>query len=159
MKIHITHGFSEGKTELSAFDGALFKAGIANFNLIELSSIIPPRSSIKLGAIDWNNKGFGKKLYVVLSKKEETRPGKSAFAGIGWCQDNTGKGLFVEHSGSTEKEVKELINKSLTDMKKIRNEPFGDIQFEIKGITCKNNPVSVLVCAVYKIEGWINPFF
>ena len=35
-------GASEGYTPLNAFDGALIDAGIGNFNLVKVSSIIPP---------------------------------------------------------------------------------------------------------------------
>ncbi len=46
MRIDIVWGGSEGKTLLSAFDRALLNAGIHNFNLIPLSSVIPPQSVI-----------------------------------------------------------------------------------------------------------------
>ena len=47
MKIDIVWGRSEGKTLLSAFDKALVKAGIHNFNLIPLSSVIPQNSVVE----------------------------------------------------------------------------------------------------------------
>ncbi len=43
MKIHIGTSIGTGETELSAFDTALYNAGIANYNLLYLSSVIPPR--------------------------------------------------------------------------------------------------------------------
>ncbi len=46
MRIDIVWGESEGKTLLSAFDRALLNAGIHNFNLIPLNSVIPPQSVI-----------------------------------------------------------------------------------------------------------------
>jgi len=45
MRIDIVWGESEGKTLLSAFDRALLNAGIHNFNLISLNSVIPPNQS------------------------------------------------------------------------------------------------------------------
>ena len=44
MKIIVTSGTGEGPTSLAAFDAALLDAGVANYNLICLSSIIPPGS-------------------------------------------------------------------------------------------------------------------
>ncbi len=44
MKIKVTYGIGEGATKLAAFDRALFDAGIANYNLIKLSSVIPENS-------------------------------------------------------------------------------------------------------------------
>ena len=37
----VTSGTGEAATEPAAFDGALLDAGIANYNLIRLSSVIP----------------------------------------------------------------------------------------------------------------------
>ena len=41
-----------GRTLLAAFDDALLAAGVANFNLITLSSVIPPGSSIRVGVTE-----------------------------------------------------------------------------------------------------------
>jgi len=45
QKFKIVTGASEGKTSLSAFDGALLQAGIGNINLIRVTSILPPHAS------------------------------------------------------------------------------------------------------------------
>ena len=42
MKLYIAKAIGRGSTELAAFDAALVGAGVANFNLIRLSSVIPP---------------------------------------------------------------------------------------------------------------------
>jgi arginine decarboxylase len=39
--IHLSHGSSEGRTPLTAFDNALLDAGVHNLNLIRVSSIVP----------------------------------------------------------------------------------------------------------------------
>ena len=44
--ITITKGAGFGSYEKSAFDAALDDAGVANYNLIRLSSVIPPNSDI-----------------------------------------------------------------------------------------------------------------
>jgi len=154
MEIKITYGVGEASTKLAAFDKALFDAGIGNYNLIKLSSIIPKRAKIKLGKIKYNQKEYGYKLYVVLSKCIETKPKKEAWAGLGWVQDQIGRGLFVEIEGSSEEEVKNLINKSLKSMEEYRSEKYGKINHKIVGIKCKNKPVCALVCAIFKSEGW-----
>lgn len=41
-KFKIVAGAAEGKHRLTAFDHALLKAGIANINLVRISSILPP---------------------------------------------------------------------------------------------------------------------
>lgn len=141
---------------LSAFDAALWDAGIANYNLIKLSSIIPPGSKVQEKSIDNNGKeGFGNKLYVVLAQKRESEVGREAWAGIGWVQSKKdGRGLFVEHEGSQQAEVIRLIKETLGDMTKYRKENYGEIHYNVVGIRCENKPVCALVAAIYKDENW-----
>jgi arginine decarboxylase len=67
-KIIVTKGVGEGQTELAAFDGALVNAGIANYNLIYLSSVIPVGAKVLVRRYSGSEKEFGHKLYVVMSK-------------------------------------------------------------------------------------------
>jgi arginine decarboxylase len=156
MDIKVTYGTGEGLTELSAFDKALFDAGIGNYNLIKLSSVIPEHSKVFVQKVNWNQKEHGYKLYVVLSKCIETTSGKEAWAGLGWLQDKGGRGLFVEHRGSSEEEVKNLISGSLKSVQEYRSEKYGKINHKIVGIKCKDRPVCAVIVAVYKSEGWKN---
>lgn len=153
--IYITSGIGEGQTNLSAFDAALWDAGIANFNLIKLSSIIPPQSKILVENLKNNGKdGFGNKLYVVLACKRESERGREAWAGIGWVQTKDGRGLFVEHEGSQQAEVIRLIKDSLNDMVQYRKEVYGEVHFQVVGLRCEDKPVCAIVAAVYQDEGW-----
>lgn len=157
MKITVTWGTGIGSTKLSSFDKALWSAGIANLNLIPLSSVIPPDSNIKIGKLRSSNAetNFGKRVYVVLSCMSTTKIGRSAYAGIGWrLVNNTKKGLFVEHQGRSKTEVQKKIISSLTDMVKYRKEKYGKINYKIEGVECKGKPVTALVSAVYQIEPW-----
>lgn len=155
MEIKITYGIGEASTELSAFDKALFDAGVGNYNIIKLSSVIPEGAEIKIEKIDWNQREHGYKLYAVLSQCIETRKGGTAWAGVGWIQeDKTGKGLFVEHHSSSQEQLKNLIDSSLKNMQAYRPEKYGEINKKIAGIECKGKPVCALVCAVFKTEDW-----
>lgn len=155
MEIHITSGTGQGQTQLAAFDSALLHAGIANFNLVTLSSVIPPNSEIIVKHPHINlPEHFGKKLFVVLSEKRESEKGREAWAGVGWVQADDGRGLFVEQHGSQQAEVMRLIKETLVDMKKNRDEKFGEIHYQVVGERCEDQPVCALVAAVYEIEGW-----
>lgn len=154
--IQITKGTGTGNTKLAAFDAALFDAGIANYNLIRLSSIIPPGSELRMERPALPTNEFGHKLYVVYASEIETEIGKEAWGGIGWVlyKDGSGRGLFVEHEGHSEQEVANLIHESLTAMMKYRDGEFSEIESSIVGITCTEKPVCALVAAVYESEGW-----
>jgi len=161
MQIHLTTSTGTGPTALSAFDAALNNAGIANYNLLVLSSVIPPQSNlvthesgIPAGTIagDW-----GDRLYVVMADNRTDVIGTEVWAGIGWVQDaSTGKGLFVEHEGSSEAEVRQDIDASLRTLMKTRNVDFGEIHMVVSGATCIDEPVCAMAVAAYQTSDWQN---
>lgn len=156
MKIHITKAKADGLTSLAAFDSCLLEMGIGNQNLIYLSSIIPPGSEIVLEKAQFDDSHFGNKLYCVMAQKRVTIRNRQAWAGIGWVQDkNTGKGLFVEHTGHSEDEIQQDIHNTLTNMIRSRSDvEWSEINMVIEGIQCGDKPVCAMVAAVYKSESW-----
>jgi len=156
MKISITWGVGEGETRIAAFDNALCNAGIANYNLIKLSSVIPENSDVVIEKVDRNEIEHGHKLYVVLAECFETKPGKKAVAGLGWVTANhiKGKGIFVEHFGNERKEVADYIEKTIRSMTSYRPEEHGKIRIRFAEKECTGDVACALVVAVYKSEGW-----
>lgn len=160
MKIHIGTGVGSGPTSLAAFDSALNDVGIANYNLLRLSSVIPPASEIKVhdGPIALSMPGdWGDRLYVVMAEIRVDSPNEEAWAGIGWVQDEvTGKGLFVEHEGNSEAKVRNDIRQSLEALMATRNINFGEIKMHVVGKTCVHQPVCAMVVATYQASDWDN---
>lgn len=160
MKIIIQKSIGTGSTELSAFDNALYKSGTANYNLLPLSSVIPPNSEIIVGedASKYTVPGnWGDRLYVVMAEQSTSVRGQEAWAGIGWVQDpESGKGLFVEHEGYSESVVREDITNSLTTLMETRGIDFGPINMEVIGGTCEDEPICALVIASYQVSDWKN---
>ncbi len=157
MVIHIAAGTGTGPTKMAAFDAALLKAGIANHNLIRLSSIVPPASEIAVhdGPITEKLGEWGDRLYIVMADMRVASPNVEAWAGIGWTQDKeTGKGLFVEHEGANEETVKRDIQQSLEALMRNRKVDFGPISMKVVGKTCLHEPVCALVIAAFKAEDW-----
>ncbi len=157
MNIHVASGAGSGPTKLAAFDAALNAAGVANYNLIRLSSIVPPGSKIiNTGKTVGKDLGkWGDRLYVVMADTRVDSPNGEAWAGIGWTQDKkTGKGLFVEHEGANEKTVRRDIKASLDALMKTRDTDFGEIHMRVVGITCTHEPVCALVVAAFQTTGW-----
>jgi arginine decarboxylase len=153
--ITVTAGVGEGATELSAFDRALYTAGIANFNLLVLSSVIPADAQVALGEPKLSEAAWGDRLYVVMADTRQSAAGSEAWAGIGWVQnEESGAGLFVEHSGNSKAEVESQVEQSLTSMTAYRPQTFGPIQTHTIGVECAGRPVCALVAAVYQAEGW-----
>lgn len=163
MLIKIVKGAGEGSTPLSAFDCALKDAGVCNYNLITLSSVIPPDSIVeKTEKFKTPDSEWGYKLYCVMAEERCNEAEKYIAAGIGWYQLEDGRGLFVEHHliGDTrlavESELHFRIKNSLKDLCKFRDIEWEDekMKMEVSMNQVKGRPSSVLVIAVYKSESW-----
>ncbi len=75
MKIYLTIGRGDGPTPLAAFDNAMYDAHVGNYNLVHLSSVIPPYSTVIQAPFVGEPKDYGDRLYVVLASQTETAPG------------------------------------------------------------------------------------
>lgn len=155
MDICITKSVGVGRTLLSAFDRALLEAGVGNYNLIPLSSVIPPNSNIHYSKFPRPQDSYGHRLYVVMSRKLTATPGETVAAGIGWVQSpSSHKGLFVEIQGRTREDVERDIHLTLEDMTTARAVDYGEIRSVVSEIRCVDMPVCALVVAAYQVEGW-----
>lgn len=156
MNIQIRKATGVGSTELAAFDNALVNAGVANFNLIYLSSVIPPGTTIITSDEQPRPKGeWGDRLYVVIAQKRTSQRNQEAWSGVGWMQDpKTKQGLLVEHEGHNEGEVRADIENSLTGLAQNRNMSFGPIAMEVIGKKCIALPVCSLVLAIFESDSW-----
>ncbi len=155
MQITITSGTGEGPTTLAAFDAALLHAGVSNYNLICLSSVIPTSSKLVRAKFVSSEKEYGHRLYVVMARHDETQAGNVAWAGLGWTQETaSGRGLFVELHGNAKTEVGQAIHDSLRAMMASRSLSYGAIESEMVSIPCRGKPVCAVVVAVYHSEGW-----
>ena len=158
MKLYLASAIGRGSTELGAFDAALFRAGVANLNLVRLSSVIPPGSDIvQVERCPFEQTGrWGDRLYAVYAEQRTTTPGEQVWAGVGWCQDReTGQGLFVEHHGDREQPVRDQITASLTDLQAIRGLDLGPIHKCVVGAMCVGTPTCALVICGYATESWL----
>ena len=156
MQIQISEGVGVGPTELSAFDQALVHAGVANYNLIYLSSVLPPDSVVNYAKDPERPQGtWGDRLYVVMAQKRTSQRNQEAWAGIGWIQDRkTRHGLLVEHEGHSEAEVRADIQNSLTALSRNRDMQFGPQQMHVVGTKCIDLPTCALVVAVFETSAW-----
>lgn len=153
--IRLARGVGRGPTPLAAFDAALLDAGVANYNLICLSSVIPPGSRIERGRWHTPAGDWGQRLYVVLSQAREDRPGMAAHAGIGWVHDEVqGHGLFVELHDSERGRLDNDLRRTLAAMQLQRGIDLGPAHTEIASAVCEAEPVCALAIAVYASEPW-----
>lgn len=156
-QLPLAAAIGRGSTELAAFDAALVAAGVANFNLIRLSSVIPANCEvIESGTHHLSTEAcWGDRLYAVWAERRTSVAGEQAWAGVGWRQDPVdGRGLFVEHEGSSESSVRAAIASSLDDLQSARDLELGAIRMSVVGAKCSGAPTCALVICVFGTEPW-----
>jgi arginine decarboxylase len=155
LEIWVTTGIGEARTPLAAFDRALFDAGIGNYNLIVLSSVIPIGATVVRKKWQGCDEQWGDRLYVVLAEHRSDAVGQEAWAGLGWVQsEGDGRGLFVEHHGVSRQQVEDHIEASLASMCAYRRDSFTSPQMAVAGTVCTGDPVCAVAAAVYEAHAW-----
>ena len=85
-----------------------------------------------------------------------TTPGAEAWAGMAWGlrTDDSGAGLFVEHSGPTEAAVQADLSATLGSMMDSRPHRYEEGGRLVRSATCVDQPVAALVIASFQTAGW-----
>jgi arginine decarboxylase len=160
LTIRVSAGTGTGRTTLAAFDAALAAAGVSDFNLVRLSSIVPPRSRIlEVGGPEQLQGDHGDALYCVYARAHASLPGHEAWAGLAWSlrDDGSGAGLFVEHEGPSSEQVSTDLTHSLEDLSGTRGGRYHPGGRQIVGTRCSALPVCAVVVATFRRTGWEEP--
>ncbi len=157
LRIRVSRSRAEGPTRLAAFDAALVAAGLQNFNLLPLSSVIPVGATVDVVDPGEQARGaHGDLLYCVYATSYATTPGAQAWAGLTWAlrRDGSGSGLFVEHSSTTEADLHAHLSSTLTAMIENRGSDYVEAGRVVASATCTDMPVAALVVASYQVLSW-----
>jgi len=134
-------------SELNAFDLALKKAGIAQCNLVCVSSILP-KGCVE---IEKHNITAGSITYSVLARMDGDE-GTTIGAGIAWAWAKSKKyGLVAEaHGFMGKKALEETLEWKIKEMAKIRGIQIGSIQKRMENLRVPmDNYGCVLSALVY----------
>ena len=126
----IITGIGSGVTMLNAFDNSLQSAGVGNYNLLRVSSILPPNCK-KFSAIELP---YGALLPIAYSRLCSNEKGReiTAAIGVGVPTDSASVGVIMEFSGFT---TKTQAEKCVEQMVK---DAMAQRQIEIKEIICRS---------------------
>jgi len=106
-KVFFTKGVGSHRDELRSFELALRAAGIEKYNLVHVSSILPPGCKIVSRAQGLQEMRPGQITYVVMSRLSSNEPRRLLAASVGCAipADKTIYGYLSEHYafGQTEK--------------------------------------------------------
>jgi len=98
-QIFTTKGVGQHKEKLASFEMALRKAGIAQFNLVRVSSIYPPRCKNTTKSQGLKQLEPGQIVHVVMSENATNEPHRliAASVGVATPRDSEGFGYLSEH--------------------------------------------------------------
>ncbi|MFN4227665.1 MAG: pyruvoyl-dependent arginine decarboxylase [Candidatus Ratteibacteria bacterium] len=107
-KVFLTKGVGKDKEKLTSFEKALRDAGIAQFNLVSISSIFPPGCKLISKKEGLKLLKPGQILYTVISRNSTNEPHRliTASVGIAIPKDPNQYGYLSEHEGFGETEEK-----------------------------------------------------
>ncbi len=146
--IRVVWGTATGPTELASYDAALAEAGVHNYNLVTLSSVIPagPDLTVAGTAPDLGPPGEGLK---VVQSAVTAAPGERAAAGIGWARSEAGPGIFYEVEGTDPDAVRAEIREGLAAGRDLRDWEFVEEDVHVRSVAPDDRPASAVVIATY----------
>jgi len=95
----LTRGVGRHREKLTSFEEALRRAGIANFNLVTVSSILPPHLIIEAREFGINSLSPGEIVFCVMSRLGTQGFGRqiAVSCGLALPKDNSKHGYISEH--------------------------------------------------------------
>ncbi|HEX73317.1 MAG TPA: arginine decarboxylase, pyruvoyl-dependent [Candidatus Hydrogenedentes bacterium] len=100
-KVFFVSGLGVHKHKLASFEAALRSAGIASFNLVYVSSILPPRCEVISSEDGLKLLKPGEIVYCVMARSETNEPSRliTAAVGVAVPNDSDRHGYISEHHG------------------------------------------------------------
>lgn len=127
-KYYLGAGAGNGNTELNSFDAALISAGMGNYNLLKVSSILPPKCTY----YDRITVDEGQPVYVAYASLTTAQRHvlMSAVIGIGIPKDSNNTGVIMEYSGYCDKKhAQDIVSKMVTDAMRKREYEIERIEY------------------------------
>jgi arginine decarboxylase len=125
--IRIVRGTASEPTAMAAYDAALAAAGVHNYNLVSVSSVIPANATVEVVGTAPDLGPAGERLTVVEGRAT-VAPGRSdpAVACLGWDRVSGGPGIFYEASGTDPEVVPDRVDRGLDAGRALREWDFGE---------------------------------
>lgn len=134
---------------MASYDAALADAGVHNYNLVPVSSMIPPDAVVDPVGTAGDLGEVGGRLTVVQARETGTDPGHVS-AGLAWSQSPSG-GVFYEAAGPTDAaDVEERVRQGLRAGVDLREWSFGAPRVRVQSAEVEpGTHTTAAVLAVY----------
>ncbi|MFT4880134.1 MAG: arginine decarboxylase [Salinirussus sp.] len=158
--IRVVWGSGTGPTETAAYDAALTEAGVHDYNLVTVSSVVPADPAVEAVGTAPTLGPVGEGLTVVQARAgvapaggaESGDPGERApvVAAVGWARSADGPGIFYEADGRDPEHVRETVADGLQRGCALREWEPADTELVVRTATpAPDRHTCVVVCAVY----------
>ncbi len=147
--IRIVRGAGTGPTAIASYDAALADAGVENYNLIPVSSIIPATVDVEVVGTAPDLGHAGNRLIVVQARATVEGTGRVT-AALGWSTGE-GPGVLYETGGEfDESEAKRRIRRGLEHARELREWTFDGEDIDVVSTSTGDAPfATAVVLAVY----------
>ena len=157
--IRVLAGRGAGPTALAAYDAALASVNLHDYNLLGVSSVVPPDARVEPAETAPDLGPAGNRLTVVEARST-LAPGERgpACAAIGWATPRAGAGVIYEGSGTdpgtTREEVREGLE-AARDLRADRDWAGGEAGLELS--TAEPHPERYVVAVALATFGRSEP--
>lgn len=129
LHIRVVRGTGTGPTDVASFDAALADAGVHDYNLARLSSVVPPGATVEAVGTAPALGPVGGRLWTVQARTTTAGPGRAA-AALGWAVGSDG-GVFYE-AGDAEDEAaaREQVTAGLAAARELRDRALPEERLE-----------------------------
>ncbi|MBZ6495600.1 MULTISPECIES: pyruvoyl-dependent arginine decarboxylase [Natrinema] len=149
--IRVVWGSASAPTAMASYDAALAEAGIENYNLVSVSSMIPAETPVEAVGTAPDLGPAGERLTVVEARATTAGPGRVS-AALAWTQSvDDGPGLFYETAGEMDHEtVERRVREGLAAGQDLREWEFGDSAVAVESQQAESGAhTTAVVLAVY----------
>ncbi len=149
--IRVVWGSASAPTEMASYDAALAEAGVENYNLVSVSSVVPADTAVEAVGTAPDLGPAGERLTVVEARATTVGPGQVS-AALAWSQSvDDGPGLFYETSGETDRaDVERRVREGLQAGQELRDWEFGESNVVVESEQAESGEhTTAVVLAVY----------
>ncbi|WP_049928399.1 pyruvoyl-dependent arginine decarboxylase [Halopiger goleimassiliensis] len=149
--IRVVWGTASAPTAMASYDAALAEAGVENYNLVTVSSVIPEGVPVEPVGTAPHLGPVGGRLTVVEGRATTADPGRAS-AALAWARaPEEGPGLFYEAAGEMDCEAAERrVREGLAAGQDLRDWEFGDDHTVVESSRAESGSyTTALVLAVY----------
>lgn len=119
-RVFLTKGVGRHKYQLKSFEEALRQAGVAQQNLVQVSSILPPRCTIISRAEGLKHMTPGRISYCVMARTDTNEHGRLIVSSVGIAipkdRDNWGYISEVHGHGMNQRQAADMSEDLAADM-------------------------------------------